>query len=168
MATKDMPVGTQVIDDAYVIKRYTDTIKYYWGASSHNKKSYKFSRTLTIVLGALVTLISSLASASFIEDNTFWNIFFSILTPLLAVALTIIGGFSQSFHWGATWRDMIINAERLEAAKDKFLATKEEERDVRAELEILNSLIIEETGNFFKRVLDSEIKSHKQIDGGVG
>ncbi len=102
-----------------------------------------------------------MASASFIEENQALNTLFAILTPLLAVALTMLGGFSQSFHWGATWRDMIMNAERLEAAKDKFLATKEEDRNVAAELDILNNLIIKETGNFFRRVLDSEIKTQK-------
>ena len=168
MAIKDIPVDANMVNDAYVIDRYENSIKYYWSASRSNKKFYKLSRTLTIVLGALVTLISSLASASFIEDSPFWNVFFSVLTPLLAVALTMVGGFSQSFHWGATWRDMIINAERLEAAKDKFLATKEEERDLRAELDILNGLIIAETSNFFQRVLDSEIKDKKHLDGGVG
>ena len=153
------------IDDAYVLKRYENSIKYYWGASRNNKKAYKFSRILTIVLGALVTLVASISSASFIADNEIANIVFAVLTPLLAVALTMISGFSQSFHWGATWRDMIVNATRLEGARDRFLATKEEERDVRKELDILNNLIIQETRNFFQRVLDSEVKSDGKEQG---
>jgi len=147
-----------VIDDKYVLDKYQGSIKYYWSASNKNKKSYKSSRSLTIILGALVTLISSISTASFIEDSPSLNVFFSVLTPVIAAALTIIGGFTQSFHWGATWRDMIVNAERLEKERDRFLATKPEERDLQNELEILNSIVIEETRNFFQRVLNSEVK----------
>lgn len=147
-----------VIDDKYVLDKYQGAIKYYWSASNKNKKSYKSSRSLTIILGALVTLISSISTASFIQDNQTINIIFSILTPIIAAALTIIGGFTQSFHWGATWRDMIVNAERLEKERDRFLATKPEKRDLQNELEILNSIVIDETRNFFQRVLSSEVK----------
>ena len=57
------------IDENYVLGRYEKSIKYYWRASRRNKRSYKLSRILTIILGASVTLISSISSASFIEDN---------------------------------------------------------------------------------------------------
>ena len=147
-----------MIDDKYVLDKYQGAIKYYWGASKSNKNSYKNSRSLTIILGALVTLISSISTASFIQDNGVLDIIFSILTPVIAAVLTIIGGFTQSFHWGATWRDMIVNAERLEKERDRFLATKPEERNLQNELDVLNSIIVEETRNFFQRVLNSEVK----------
>ncbi len=152
------PTFEEHIDQSYVLERYKSSIAYYWGASRHNKQAYRQSRSLAITLGALVTLISSLASASFIEDHEVLNIIFSVATPIVAALLTIIGGFAQSFHWGATWRDMVINAERLEKERDRFLSTKPEDRDLKSELEILNGLIIEETRSFFQRVLDSEIK----------
>ena len=72
--------------------------------------------------------------------------------------LAIIGGFTQSFHWGATWRDMVVNAEKLEKARDLFLATKPENRDLQKELDTMHNMLITETESFFQRVLDSEVK----------
>jgi hypothetical protein len=158
VAKSNNPSQPEIIDEKYVLSRYKNSIGYYWGASTSNKKAYKRTRSLTIILGALVTLISSLASASFVEANDIINTVFAITTPIVAALLTIIGGFAQSFHWGATWRDMVINAERLEKERDRFLATKPEERDIQNELDILNTLVIEETRSFFQRVLDSEVK----------
>ena len=148
----------QATDEKYVLDRYKSQIDYYWRVSSTNKKAYKRSRTWTIILGALVTLVSSIASATFIEANNFLNTLFAIATPVVAALLTIISGFSQSFHWGATWRDMVINASRLEKERDRFLATKLEDRNFQDELNLLNSMVIEETQSFFQRVLDSEVK----------
>jgi len=59
---------------------------------------------------------------------------------------------------------MVINATRLEKERDRFLATKKEKRDIEKELDTLNSIVLEETRNFFQRVLDSEIKSKDQSD----
>jgi hypothetical protein len=67
----------------------------------------------------------------------------------------------QNFHWGSTWRDMVVNATRLEKERDRFLATKPEKRNFVKELDILNSIVLEETRNFFQRVLDSEIKPNE-------
>ena len=141
----------------YVLGRYERAINYYWNAGKSNKRSYKLTRSITISLGALVTLISSLASANFIEENVLCSTLFAILTPILAAILTIVGGLANSFHWGATWRDMILNASNLERERDIFLATKPEERDIKVELVKMNDSVIKETDRFFKRVLDSEI-----------
>ena len=148
----------QAMDEKYVLERYQNQIDYYWKTSSSNKKAYKRSRTWTTILGALVTLVSSLASATFIDSNDFLNTLFAVGTPLIAALLTIISGFSQSFHWGAAWRDMVVNASRLEKERDRFLATKPEEKNFHSELDLLNSMVIEETQSFFQRVLDSEVK----------
>ena len=162
--TKDVKVEEQtpVIDEKYVLDRYKGAINYYWGASSANKRAYKRSRSWTIILGALVTLVSSIASATFIESNNFLNTFFAIATPMIAALLTIINGFAQSFHWGATWRDMVVNASRLEKERDRFLATKTEEMDFQKELDLLNSMVVEETRSFFRRVLDSEVRPKEE------
>jgi len=140
------------------LNKYQGAIGYFWSASKSNKNSNKNSRSLTIILGALVTLISSISTATFIQDNQTLDVIFSILTPMIAAALTIIGGFTQSFHWGATWRDMIVNAELLEKERDRFIATKPEDRNIQNEHDVLNSIVIEETRNFFQRVLSSEVK----------
>src|SRR5512141_2770901 len=102
----------KVVDENYVLKLYQNKIDYYWGASRSNKASYKRYRTWTIVLGAAVTLISSLAAGNLFTGNL--GTFVSILTPVIAATLTVINGLGQNFHWGATWRDMVINATRLE------------------------------------------------------
>ena len=104
-----------------------------------------------------MTLISSLASADFISENVLFSTTFAILTPLLAAILTVVGGLANSFHWGATWRDMILNAANLEKERDIFLATKPEERDIKTELAKMNDRVIKETDRFFNRVLDSEV-----------
>jgi hypothetical protein len=159
MADLEQP---KVVDESYVLKLYQDKIDYYWGASRSNKASYKRYRTWTLVLGAAMTLISSLSAGSLFKGDL--NTFVSILTPVIAATLTVINGLGQNFHWGATWRDMVVNATRLEMERDRFLATPQT-RDCQQELSNLNGIILEETKNFFQRVLDSEIKLKDQPSG---
>jgi len=146
------------IDEQYVLKQYKDKIDYYWAASRSNKNSYKRYRTWTTILGALVTLVSSIAAAEFIQSVDWLRVLFAIGTPVIAAVLTVIGGLGQNFHWGATWRDMVVNATRLEKERDRFLATSTDTRNLQKELDVLNSIVLEETRNFFQRVLDSEVK----------
>ena len=156
-----------IINEKTVLDKYEKAIKYYWGASCYNKRYYKLSRFSIIILGALVTLMSSLISAEFIDDSEVLKISFAVMTPLVAALLTIISGFSQSFHWGAAWRDMVINAQKLEKARDLFLASKPEERDLKKELDKMNNLLIEETQSFFQRVLESEVKPKEKADDDI-
>lgn len=145
----------QVDDTEFVKERYDKAISYYWGASRSNKRWYKLTRSLTVVLGASVTLIASLSSAEFVDTNTFWNPVFAIGTPVLAAVLSIIAGFSQSFQWGATWQDMVMTAQRLEKERDRFLVTDPKDRDLLKEVAILNDYIIQESEGFFGRLLGS-------------
>jgi len=78
--------------------------------------------------------------------------------------LTVINGFTKSFQSGAAWRDMVLNAERLEKERDRFLATPEHERDYQEELNILNSIVVNESTAFFKRILDSEYQYDSDDD----
>jgi len=142
--------------DEYVLSRYKRQIDYYWKAGGINKRTYKLNRTLVIVLGATVTLLSSMASAVFIENNVWLKTIFSIATPLCAAVLTITNGFIQSFQSGAAWRDMVLNAERLEKERDRFLATPEKDRNHKKELDILDSIVLDESTSFFKRIMGSE------------
>jgi hypothetical protein len=151
-----------VIDDEYILNQYKSKIDYYWGASSSNKKFYKRYRSWTIFLGSLVTLVSSISAAEFVQKPDGLRIAFAVATPIIAATLTVINGLGQNFHWGSTWRDMVINATRLEKERDRFLATKKEKRDIEKELDLLNSIVLEETRSFFQRVLDSEIKPREQ------
>jgi hypothetical protein len=140
----------------YVIKRYEDSINYYWKNGGINKRIYRRNRVLIIVLGALVTLLSSLISASFVEANAILKMTFAVVTPASAALLTIISGLTQSFQSGAAWRDMVLNAERLEKERDRFLATPDTAKNYRRELNVLNTIIVNESTAFFKRILDSE------------
>jgi hypothetical protein len=140
----------------YVMKRYEDSINYYWKNGGINKRTYRRNRVLIVVLGALVTLLSSLISASFVEANPILKTIFAIVTPACAALLTIITGLTQSFQSGAAWRDMVLNAERLEKERDRFIATPNESKNYRRELNILNTTILNESTAFFKRILDSE------------
>lgn len=152
----------RTIDRNYVEKRYEDQIAYYWRKSKSNKTLYKHFRFWTIVLGALVTLISSLSAANFIQSHEGWRILFAILTPVLAALLTVFNGLGQNFHWGATWRDMVVSATRLERELDHLKATNPQKRDFRKELDTLNAIVLDETKGFFQRVLDSEVKPVEQ------
>ena len=137
----------------YVLERYERAIDYYWKTSRHNRNSYKTTRSLVLILGATVTLVASLSSAHFIDSNSFWNTTFAVIGPVLAALLTIAGGFSQTFQWGAAWHDMTLNAERLEQERDRIRVMKPEERDPAKELDVLNKLVIAETQTFFQRIL---------------
>ena len=142
--------------DKYVHQAYNRQIDWYWKASTANKTSYKRYRFWTVVLGALVTLIASLATTETISNTPIVNTLFTIATPVLAAVLTIINTMSQNFQWGATWRDMVINASRLQKEKNRFLSTKVQDRDYRRELNRINNIVLEETQAFFKRILDTE------------
>jgi hypothetical protein len=144
------------------MKKYEDRVNYYWKASRNNKISYKRYRSWTIFLGSLVTLVSSISAAEFVQKPEWLRISFAVETAMIAGSLTLIMGLGQYFHWGSSWRDMVINAVRLEKERDRFLATKKENRDLERELELLNAIVLEETRSFFQRVLDSEIKPKEQ------
>jgi hypothetical protein len=146
------------INEQYVLNRYNAQIDYYWRASSNNKTAYKSFRTWSIILGAVVTLISSLAAADFFPNAPWIRTIFAVSTPIIAATLTVINGLSQNFHWGATWRDMVLNATRLQKERDRFFATCAGKKSFEKDLEILNGIVLEETTNFFQRVLDSEVK----------
>lgn len=150
--------------ERYILERYKKAIDYYWKASRNNKRAYKVTRTLTVVLGALVTLVASLSSANFISSIRFYDTLFAIATPVLAAVLTIVAGFAQTFHWGAAWQDMVLNAQCLEKERDQFNVAKPEERDFAKELEVLNDLVITETQNFFQRILGGGKKDKPQSE----
>jgi hypothetical protein len=143
--------------DQYVHQAYDKQIDWYWEASSKNKKSFKQFRTWTVVLGALVTLIASLSTTKVISDIPIVAPFFTLLTPVLAATLTIINSLSQNFQWGATWRDMVVSATRLQKEKNRFLATPPKQRKHKEELVLLNEIILDETEAFFQRILDSNV-----------
>lgn len=139
--------------DKLIQKRYRDTINYYWGASNSNKRWYKLTRSLTVIFGALVTLISSLSSSEIIAESSVLEKIFALGTPVLAAVLTIVAGFSQSFQWGSTWQNMVVTASLLQKEFDKYLVTPENERDYARETEKLNEYVISESKGFFERML---------------
>lgn len=52
---------------------------------------------------------------------------------------------------------MVINAQRLQKERDRFLATDPAERDYLQEIQIINEMVLDGTQTFFQRVLDSEV-----------
>lgn len=150
--------------DKYIQDRYRNAINYYWSASKNNKKWYKATRSLTVIFGALVTLIASLASSKYFNGNPSLEILFAMGTPILAALLTIIAGFSQSFQWGSTWQNMILTAQHLQREFDKYLVIPENERNYREEAEKLNNFVIAETQGFFERMLGGSKFVDKRIE----
>jgi len=136
-----------------VLDRYDERITYYWKASQYNKRSYKGTRYLLIALGAVVTLISSLASASFIKGGL--AVAFAVLTPTLAAGMAIVSGVSQAFQWGAAWSDMVIAATRLERERDRIAVTPPDQLDAVKEMALLDDLVLAETQGFFQRLFGS-------------
>ena len=108
-----------------------------------------------------MTLISSLAATAFVTSIPWLDTTLDFAVPIIAATLTIITGLLQSFQWGSAWRNMMVNKQRLEGEKDRFLATEPEKRNYKKELSILNGIILAETQSFFQRVLDSEISPSK-------
>jgi hypothetical protein len=51
-----------------------------------------------------------------------------------------------------------VSASRLQKERDRILATPPDERNFKEELNTLNAIVLEETKNFFWRVLDCKIK----------
>jgi hypothetical protein len=134
----------------YVLKRYEESIRYYWKASALNRRLYKWTRYLVVVFGALVTLLASISSTDVFTGR--WQLALQITTPLVAAILTIIGGLSQSFQWGAAWQEMVLTAERLERERDRILVSRS---DPEKDLEVLNTLVLRESEGFFMRILGS-------------
>ncbi len=143
--------------DRYVYNMYEDQITYYRKKASSNRKNYKGYRFFTVLLGSLVTLIASLSISELIKSVGWLGNTFALATPILAFLLTVINTLSQNFQWGATWRDMSINAQRLEKERDRFLATPVGKRNYKHELSVLNTIVLQETQAFFQRILDAEV-----------
>lgn len=136
-----------------VLERYDARIQYYWKSSQYNKRSYKYTRYLLIILGALVTLVASLSSA-----KTFNGIFGStmtVLTPLLAACMAIVSGISQAFQWGAAWSDQVITATRLEKDRNRLAVTPASQLDPVKEMQNLDDAVLSETQGFFQRLFGS-------------
>lgn len=158
-----METQNENVMDKHIQERYRDAINYYWGASRANKKWYKRTRSYTVILGALVTLIASLNSSTIIDKCIFLTdndecvlelkTLFALGTPILAAVLTTIAGFSQSFQWGSTWQNMVLTAQQLQKEFDRYLVTPLNERNFSKEAEILNSFVINESRGFFDRML---------------
>ncbi|HWU40596.1 MAG TPA: DUF4231 domain-containing protein, partial [Candidatus Acidoferrum sp.] len=147
-----LPKGDRDQAHQFVLQRYKESIDFYWRSSRTNKRGYKITRYLTVVLGSLVTLISSLSAAEFIKSKPAWALSFSILTPAFAATLAIVGGFSQSFQWGPTWREMVLTAEELTKECDRIYVTPAEQLDPPKELALLDDLMLRETRGFFERM----------------
>jgi Protein of unknown function (DUF4231) len=152
-------MGTELLD------RYQERIRYYSKASQNNRRAYKTTRYLTVVLGALVTLLASFSSAYFVR-GTWLETGFAVLTPFLAAGLAIVSGFSQNFQWGAAWSDMRFAAERLEAERDRISATPPDQIDAVRELALLDAVVLDETRAFFRLV--GQIDDLRPIGGALG
>jgi hypothetical protein len=151
----------------FVLDRFEERINYYWKKSQYNKRSYKTTRYLLIVLGAVVTLISSLSSADFIKASNVAAVGFAVLTPLLAATMAIVSGVSQAFQWGAAWSDMVITATRLEKERDRIAVTPPAEIDPAKELAVLDEMVLAETQGFFQRLFGSGGPSKSEPSNGA-
>ena len=147
-----METQNENVMDKHIQDRYKNAINYYWGASRANKRWYKRTRSYTVIIGALVTLIASLTSSQIINDNGIKTAF-ELGTPILAAVLTTIAGFSQSFQWGSTWQNMVLTAQQLQKEYDRYLVTPLNDRNFSKEAEILNAFVINESRGFFDRML---------------
>ena len=135
----------------YVEQRYFESAQYYWKKAQRNRIFYQWTRYLTIILGSLVTLFATLSQQKF--GSSAMGVMVAVTTPALAALLTVIGGLTQSFQWGATWRDMVLTAQALERELDRIKSTEDSALNLVQELDRLNNMVIEETKGFFERVV---------------
>ena len=152
----------------YVLDKYETKIAYYWTTSRNNKRSYKSTRFLVVLLGALVTLVASLSSSSFVGKLPVISLLFAIATPVLAALLAVVAGVSQAFQWGAAWSDGVITATRLEKERDRIAVTPLNEFDPLKEIALLDETLLAETQGFFQRLLGSGGPSKSQPQPGPG
>ena len=136
-----------------VIERYQDQIDYYWTRGKSHKRRFVAGRALTIILGAVVTLLATRTSAEFVTRADTWDTILRSATPLVAALLAIVGGLSQSFEWGASWREMALAATRLEAELDRIETTPADELDLREEIAYLDAIVLAESRGYFDRIL---------------
>jgi ABC-type multidrug transport system fused ATPase/permease subunit len=150
----------------YVLQRYDQAIRYYWTASRNNKRWYKWTRHLTVILGATVTLLASLSSSELVTGA--WRVVVGIAAPVIAAALTISSGLLSAFQWGAAWQEMVLTAERLEQERDRIRVTPAS--DPARDLEILNKLVLTESAGFFTRIMGNAQRTalEGQPDPGSG
>jgi hypothetical protein len=146
--------------DEHIQERYAKSIRYYWKSSQSNKRWYKLTRSLTVIIGALVTLIAALTSSSIFPDSSKIGAIFAIATPVLAAVLTIIAGFAQSFQWGSAWQNMVLTAEQMQKEYDKYIVTPENQRDYPGEAVKLNNFVINESKGFFEKMLGNSLPSN--------
>ncbi len=151
-------------EKAALLERYDSQIDWYWAGNSKQKWRFIQSRIWTIVLGATLTLVASLASAEFIEGSDFWDTVFKVATPVLAAVLTIVTGLFQTFQPGAAWREMNLAAAQLEKERDRIRLTPPYRLDVLAEMDRFNDLVIDETRRFFDRVTGSTHDADEPAD----
>ena len=144
----------------YVLKRYEDAIAYYWNASRNNKRWYKWTRYLTVILGAVVTRLASLSSSELITGG--WKTIVGITAPIVAAALTIATGLLSTFQWGAAWQEMVLTAERLEQERDRIIVTPAS--DPAVDLAVLNKLVLNESSGFFGRIIGSGQRAAAQSE----
>ncbi len=154
-------------DDAgreYVLRRYEQSVQYYWNASRNNKRWYKWTRYMTVVLGATVTLLASLSSSELVTGG--WRVVVGIAAPVVAATLTIATGLLSAFQWGAAWQEMVLTAERLEQELDRIRVTGNS--DPAKDLEILNTLVLTESAGFFGRIVGSAQRTAVPTGEGAG
>lgn len=63
---------------------------------------------------------------------------------------------------------MVINAQRLQQERDRFLATDPTQRNYIHEIQIINEMVLDETQTFFQRVLDSEVIPSRTVPAKPG
>jgi hypothetical protein len=136
-----------------VLSRYEQRIAFYWSAGKYNGRAYKVTRYLLTILGAVLTVVSSLSSANFVKGKL--AVAFAVLTPVLASGMAMVGGISQAFQWGGAWSDSVIMAMRLERERDRITVTPEGTLDPVKEMAILDDMVLGETQGFFQRLFGS-------------
>ena len=137
----------------YIIKKYDSNILYYWSSARSNKNLFKSTRRWPITLGALISLLTTLSLASFIEEVEYIRIFFAVVIVMLATMQSYFNEVSRNQNWGESWQKMTIAALKLEKEKDRLLSSEPSSINIQAELMILHNLLINETETFFKKAL---------------
>jgi hypothetical protein len=97
----------------YIVERLNQYLKYYDNTAMKAKKAYLWSRTLSVVAGALVPVLINLDESKFR--------YVRLVTTVLSVLVVLIVSLESVFHYREQWVNARSTGEALK--KEYFLFT---------------------------------------------
>ena len=134
-----------IVDRDFVIKEYQKTLNYYLSAAKKMERNYKYSRYFPVILGGLISLLSTISIASFVESIESVRVGLALGTIILASIQAMLSELLGRQNWGSHWKRLHINAHRIQKEYHRMLSTPEDKMNYKMELSIVNEIVLAET-----------------------